>query len=258
MKKLVFAAIAAVTFGVALAEETAAPAAEKPKVPRSELIRRSQMKQFGGMVVRPGSLKGKVVIANATATVDDAVLEKIATEYKKLVKITIETAKSEKPSLANVSALVEKLDAEAVLFVTDDASLPPLLCAPESRWTIVNIAGLSKGGATAPVLAGRIRKEVSRGFAYLAGAANSTFSNSLMSAVTKPQTLDYLNDEMPPVEVVARFPEYLKGLGVTPILHVTYKQACQEGWAPAPTNEYQQVFWNLANGEPKNPIKITK
>lgn len=257
MKKLVFAAMVAVTFGVALAEETAAPAAEKPKVPRSELIRRSQMKQFGGMVVRPGSLKGKVVIANATATVDDAVLEKIATEYKKLVKITIETAKSEKPSLANVSALVEKLDAEAVLFVTDDASLPPLLCAPESRWTIVNIAGIAKG-ASESVASARIRKEVSRGFAYLAGAANSTFANSLMSAVTKPQGLDYLSDEMPPVEVVARFPEYLRGLGITPILHVTYKQACQEGWAPAPTNEYQRVFWEQANGEPKNPIKITK
>ena len=36
----------------------------------------------------------------------------------------------------------------------------------------------------------------------------------------------------------------------------TYKKACQEGWAPNPTNEWQQAIWDETRQLPTKPIKI--
>ena len=37
---------------------------------------------------------------------------------------------------------------------------------------------------------------------------------------------------------------------------MTYKEACEEGWAPAPTNEIQKAIWDKVRATPKNPMKI--
>ena len=36
----------------------------------------------------------------------------------------------------------------------------------------------------------------------------------------------------------------------------TYRQACQEGWAPAPKNDEQKAIWNQVHAIPDKPIKI--
>ena len=87
-------------------------------------------------------------------------------------------------------------------------------------------------------------------------AADLAFPNSHMSALTAPGDLDIVTDEMPPTEALARMPDYLKGLGVTPLGRVPYRQTCQEGWAPAPTNEFQRAIWNKARAVPDKPITI--
>ena len=87
-------------------------------------------------------------------------------------------------------------------------------------------------------------------------AADSAFPNSLMSAVTAPGDLDGVTDEMPSTEALARMPDYLKGLGVTPLGRVPYRQACEEGWAPVPTNEFQRAIWNKVHQIPDRPLAI--
>ena len=52
--------------------------------------------------------------------------------------------------------------------------------------------------------------------------------------------------------MAARLPE----LGVTPWKETTYKRACEEGWAPAPTNEYQKAVWDKVHAIPDQPLKI--
>ena len=44
--------------------------------------------------------------------------------------------------------------------------------------------------------------------------------------------------------------------GLMPWKQTTYKKACQEGWAPAPTNEYQKAIWDKIHSVPANPMKI--
>ena len=36
----------------------------------------------------------------------------------------------------------------------------------------------------------------------------------------------------------------------------TYKKACEEGWAPNPTNEFQKAIWDKVHELPTEPIKI--
>ena len=59
-----------------------------------------------------------------------------------------------------------------------------------------------------------------------------------------------------PHDVVTRQLKYLAAMNVTPKVRITYKKACEEGWAPAPTNEFQKAIWEKVHAAPKNPMKI--
>lgn len=37
-------------------------------------------------------------------------------------------------------------------------------------------------------------------------------------------------------------------LGIANMRPYTYKLACEEGWAPAPTNQWQKAIWDAAKG----------
>ena len=68
--------------------------------------------------------------------------------------------------------------------------------------------------------------------------------------------LDKNPDIQLPVDVLSRFRTYMEPLGVKPSILVPYRRACEEGWAPAPTNEYQKAIWDKVHAAPKNPMKI--
>jgi hypothetical protein len=50
--------------------------------------------------------------------------------------------------------------------------------------------------------------------------------------------------------------ENLQALGMASERKVPYVKACKEGWAPAPTNEFQKAIWDKVHSTPKNPMKI--
>ena len=178
-------------------------------------------------------------------------LEQNAATFGEATKLTIEIAdgKFDFPS--------PKIQGEASLFVVDDPALPPLLSAPESRWAMVNVAPLAKGAGEKPqFFAARVQKELTRGFCLLAGAQNSGYPDALVGCITKPEDLDRFADCRLPIDVMNRFAPYLKGYGVTPKVYTTYKKACEQGWAPAPTNEFQKAIWDKVHAMPSAPIKI--
>ena len=252
MKKTVLT-VGIALFGLAACAEETAPAPSRP--PRSALVRAAQMRRFGGLVVRPDSGRGRIAVVDAGTDRGEEIARTVAA-FAKEIKIHIEVTAGERPALGTASALRAKTGAEAVLFVTDDAGLPALLSAPEDRWVIVNVARLADGAATPETVGRRVRCEVARGLALLSGAAASMFPNSLMSAVTGPKDLDTVSDEIPPAEVFARMPGYLKGFGITPTVAIPYRTACEEGWAPAPTNDAQRAIWEKVHAIPANPMRI--
>jgi len=59
-----------------------------------------------------------------------------------------------------------------------------------------------------------------------------------------------------PVDRVQCMVNFLKANGMSQEQRATYRHACEQGWAPAPTNDYQKAIWNEVHEMPTEPIKI--
>lgn len=208
-------------------------------------------RQTGGRIARPETNKGKIVCVNCQSEVPEATLAEASTTFRPLVMLPLEIERG-KFTWPNPT-----ISGNASLFVVDDESLPTLVSAPENRWAMVNIAPLRKGrGLEQAYFDARVKKEIVRGLALLAGAQNSTYPGSLMSCITDASQLDAFADSRLPVDVAKRFIPYIKGYSAIPAVEVTYKKACEEGWAPAPTNDVQKAIWDKVHALPTEPLKI--
>lgn len=212
-------------------------------------------RKTGGKIKQPNVQKGVLVYVNAQTKVPVEWIQANADEFAENVQIEIrvEEGQFELPN--------PQVAGDASLFIVDDEKLPSLLVAPEQKWAMVNVAPLTSGrGAKEAFLKARVQKELTRGFCMLAGATASNYPNSITGCITKPEQLDRFVNTQLPVDIPERFKEYLKGYGIVPYNLVTYKTACQEGWAPEPTNEVQQVIWEKIKAEqsekPSNPLTI--
>ena len=78
----------------------------------------------------------------------------------------------------------------------------------------------------------------------------------LMRNVRSVRDLDAVALEQFGVEEILHLRESTSHYGLVPWRQATYKKACEEGWAPAPTNEYQKAIWEKVHAVPKNPMKI--
>ena len=205
--------------------------------------------RVGGFVERPGSSKGSVAYINCQTKAPRAWIDESIAYFSEVTKFKV-TYGEGAFDLKN-----PKIEGNATIFIIDDGSLPPILVAPESRWAMVNIAPIAQ--EKRPIFfEQRTKKELSRAFAYLCGATGSKYERSLTRGITSQSELDKNPDYELPMDVVQRFWDYMKALGVAPAQRTTYLKACQEGWAPAPTNDVQRSVWNKVHAIPDRPITI--
>ena len=211
-----------------------------------------------GMIIKPGSMQGKVVFVDAQSAVDHSAFAEVAANWRKMIRIDVSTVKGKPVTLKTASAAVKEVGANLALFIVDDPEIETtILFAPETKWCILNVRPIFADKPDAKVAKVRAMQETTRAFSLLCGAMNSSYPNSLMSAVTSPQQLD-LNPEpwRVPIDVMERFPTWCTAHGVKPYRSVPYRKACMEGWAPAPTNEAQKAIWEQVRSIPDKPIKI--
>jgi hypothetical protein len=249
---LILAALAFMS-PVAMAEavDSAAPtkAAVKTKFPRG-------MKRYGGIIQVPNSQKGRIVIINAQRKLPLSNIRAGMDEFAQTLKFRVEFINGEPTTSEKASAYMEKIGADVAVFIQENSeSKVTILSAPEQRWTILNASAINADARSDEFAAARIRKELMRGFLCAAGTMNSQYQGSIMAAIKEPKDLDKML-EAAPVDAIQRAIESLKVYGVTPQEMSTYKKACQEGWAPAPTNEFQKAIWDKVHAAPKNPMKI--
>lgn len=261
MKKFVFAVT--VVFAVLVSFADGATAAKKipaiddgVRAPDGRKLSRAEIHEIlyrrnGGKIKVPGIQKGVVTYVNAQKKVSKDALEQNANAFADYTKIDVNVVDGAF-DLAN-----PKILGNASLFVIDDPKLPSLLIAPESRWAMVNIATLAEGRGEKPAyFNARVQKELTRGFAMLCGAMSSNYPESLTGCVTSTEDLDKFADCQLPVDVLQRFTDYLKGYGVVPYQLKTYREACKEGWAPAPKDDVQKKIWDEIHELPSAPIAI--
>lgn len=211
---------------------------------------------LAGGIIRKTDGKGRVVYANTQSTVKSDEIAKALDSLAKFIHVRIDTMDATAGDVEDIGAFLRNSRAEAAIVVVDNASDPTLLVAPEDRWAKVNVGKL-KGKN----VGNRTRIELLRAFCYLCGGIGSEYRNALTSFIGAPEQLDdpAVAELQLPIDVVNRFPPYLKQIGVLPYVETTYRRACREGWAPAPTNAVQKAIWEEINaGKERGPANALR
>lgn len=268
MKQLILSVCALATI---FAMADAAPAQQrKPLTPeqkeRSRQMRiakyREKVEKEGGIV--EGKIPGKDIrVVNAQTSVPESeiadIVKAMCTTLRAPV-VTYKATKNEKCPFATAEAGFDGGNTAGVVALVEDEKFPGLVIRPEDHMAIVNVMKLKKDAPSAEVLALRVRKEMWRGFGYAMGAANSTYQPCVMRDIQSLEDLDEKPIAIISPEPLMRLDPALKKLGLAQVRRATYKRACEEGWAPAPTNDWQKAVWQKVKAEqseaPTKGIKI--
>ena len=243
MKTLIFAvcaiSVAASVFGDA----------PKPKMTPEEKEAR-KYRHFGGYIYQPQETK-VVSIVNDQKLVEESVLSKIAKEMAAQLNFPVVVNGNEKVGLT--------------LKVCECDKMGPLVVMPDSATAFVSVRKLSEDNPSAEVLETRISKELWRGMMYALGSGNTYVPQCVMKHVTSLQELDAIPSRSACPDAFSRANGGAAKLGIKPARRVTYRQACKEGWAPAPTNDVQKAVlervltekgFEQQTKDPTNPIRI--
>ena len=136
-----------------------------------------------------------------------------------------------------------------------DASLSVF---PENAIACVNVHGLATDDQK--LYKERLGKEYWRAVGFIFGAYGLQMPGCVLQPVSSVEQLDAIKGrQLGP----NRFNMLLKtsnALGIQMIRTTTYMRACQEGWAPPPTNDVQRAIWTKFRSDkergPANAIKI--
>ena len=253
MRKVLFAmamvcAFSAVAADLALTNSTDGAA-------RRMLKREDVLRATGGRLLEPNSGKGVFVIASAQDKVELKDIQALANIIQSATMIEIHVVQSSDEMSA---ATLRKLSAQMGVSVVDVPGKPGLIVAPEEGWAVVNIAPLAAGQDGKLNFARRVRKEIYRAFGMVAGGCGSSYQGNLLDPIRTPDDLDMYpeSDLQMPIDMHQKMPKFCDKFGVRPWRMTTYRRACHEGWAPAPTNDYQKAIWDKVHAVPATPMKI--
>ena len=236
---------------VALSLFAATSSSEEQKAALRKERRLQRALASGGHIEQ--EVKGNsAVIYNAQTSVSMDVLKEIALSIRQLVHIKIEAMNGS----TKEKMLPTKNYPVVVSLINDESSDTTLLIAPEQNWATVNISALLKDKPSADVAKTRIHKEVWRATAMAMGAANSPTQPCLMRQINSIKELDNTRNMLPSPQPINNMLEFSYKYNIPKIRRVTYKKACEEGWAPAPTNDIQKAVWDKVHAMPTAPIKI--
>lgn len=220
----------------------------------------ARLAQLGGYVTQ--KLPSTVIrFANAQKVVPSAKMEEMTTMFGKTFGINVELrdVTPEKCAFATAAKTLSVSNTAFAVAIVDDPSLPTLTAAPESRWSVVNVRPLMADSPTDELLGKRVKKEMWRGMAYACGVGITLAQPCVLDCVHSLAELDRTQAAVAGPDTLRKLFFAAKKLGVTQERRVTYRMACQEGWAPAPTNDAQKAVWERAKAErSKQPTKGIK
>lgn len=227
---------------VALVVHAQAPT-PKGLIPPS-MMNTQMLARTGGAVQLPAQGPG-IKFLNAQARVPSEAIGESISSIQKLIRLSTQTeqvtGKEEAATLAETA--LKNAAVAAVVVIIDKPGQPALLIAPESRWAIVNVAALAKGGGSDELLALRTKKEILRAFGYVMGAGNSGYEACVMKPVFRLEELDALKGQTLGPDTLMKTANQATKMGIKPSRMTTYRKACEEGWAPMPTNAIQKAVW---------------
>ena len=234
MKKCLFALFAAILTMAAFGE------APKRKLTPQQIEDR-KYRHFGGHIYQQRETK-VISISNEHQAFPEAVLAQIAAEMQGILMLPVIVNAKDKIGLT--------------IKVCIGGKETPLVVMPDNATATVNIAALSADKPSAEVLENRVCKELWRGLIYTLGGGNTYVQQCVMKQISSLPELDALPSRTACPDAFMRVTESAKALGIQPARRATYRQACKEGWAPAPTNDVQKAIWDEIHTIPPTPMKI--
>ena len=250
MKKILLAMVLVAT--ACCYSDTPAPRRRRPQ---------GSAKASGGLVMSPAA--GKYArIVSAQERVGMEVVSAAARSITLDLWIPVEI--SSIPARANprevVSAGFAMPRTGLVVAIVDHEDDVPVIVAPEAGWAIVNVRPLAADNPNQPKLNARTSKEIWRAFAFANGAGFSAAKPCVLQQTLTLSDLDAVTMPVPSPEQHNKLIDCAVARGITPIKLGTYRSACQQGWAPSPTNDVQKAIWEEVRADkergPTNPITI--
>ena len=257
MKKLLLitvAALATTLVGQDASQSGETPRAQLTAEQKAELRRQRREKRLaesGGLVER--DIAGKsALIVNAQSVVPNECIEEAAASIRGLALVKVEMVTGD-PSKSHRPTEEHPVVVSVINDPTSDATI---LVAPEQNWATLNVNLLLRDNPPNEVVASRIHKEIWRATAMAMGASNSMTQPCLLRQINTLRELDRTKNMLPSPQPINNMIEVADKLGIVRVHRATYRKACQEGWAPAPTNDVQKVIWSQIHQIPDKPITI--
>ena len=228
-----------------------APLTAEQKAELRKMRRERRLAESGGIIERKVAGKSALIV-NAQSVVPMECLEEVARSIRELALVKVEAAAGD-PSKSHRPTPEHPV---VVSVVNDPASDATILVAPEQNWATLNVNLLLRDNPTKEVIASRVHKEVWRATAMAMGAANSMTQPCLLRQINTLRELDHTRSMLPSPQPLNNMIEVADKLGIVRVHRATYRKACQEGWAPPPTNDIQRAIWDKVHQIPDKPIKI--
>lgn len=233
-KLILFLAVAVVSAQAALAEHTP--------------VHPSRMEEFnkktGGLVMPPANA-AKLVYLDARGDRSVAFTNnmKAASRLIDFGYVVKNIQLKEGACPLEIARGERKNGAGAVIVFLENDKLPVLSVYPEEAITVLNVKPLRDNDENA--YRRRVNKEFWRCVSFtLGGYGGATQGATVLAPVYSLKHLDDLRTlSLTPSQVNAIIVGKTR-LGLFGGSPAPYSRACREGWAPAPTNEYQQAIWD--------------
>ena len=232
---------------VAAATGFAAELTEAERAARAEKL----YKRTGGFIIRREANSGFFAVVNAQTNVSAEAWRNELKEIRGIFRVDInEMPYKECVTAATAVKALKALKANAALFIVwDESSANTILLAPEGRWGILNLAALKNGNPPKEVFEQRVRREFWRGFSMVAGSPSTEMEHCLLNPILSLSQLDDFQGNTIGPEPLTRIEKTLRAMGIKQYERSSYKNACRNGWAPAPTNDVQKAIWEQVKAE---------
>lgn len=238
MKKIAMALIVAACVAAVFAEETNAPAATPAATKRVRRPRRPS----AGILERPEAVPSRQI--------------GVYNQQKQVADATVAAAVLAARRQSSLPLLKDAQKAPARIDIVERDCPSALVLYPEQMKAEINVKALAADGAAPAAVAKRLQLELSRAALYVLGSGMVSYQCLTKSIRSLPE-LDALSNATLSAEAITHLGAG-RALGVEMIRYTSYERACQEGWAPAPTNEIQKQVWDRVHELPKNPLKLEK
>jgi hypothetical protein len=210
----------------------------------------------GYLTVWPNN-PGSFIFVNAQKRIQTNILGECVSKLAEEFSIDIKMVEDGFPGIDKISSELKEKNAKGAIWIVDNDSMPVILSAVEDGWGVLNVAKMIEDNPDVKKINKRLVKYINRSFAYLNGISDSPMMPAcVMKQAVGLAGVDSLLCATYSPEACSKISSYLSIAGYKRCRKGTYYDACEEGWAPAPTNAVQKKIWDKVHKLPTKPLVI--